>query len=152
MTLNAVLIDVATGERLEVITDILGHPNLAVSDHYADSTQFKSATRSSAGTTTIASPKTDGALLLTDMIISTDRVANSRLTVEFNCGTHQINIYDGYANDAPINFAIGFHGGWTGWKNAALEMTTLQAIKATVAIGYIKVPSGIEYEVWDEMR
>jgi hypothetical protein len=152
MTLKAILIDVATGGRLEIITDILGHPNLAVSDHYADSTRFKSETRTSAGTSTIAAPVKDGAILLTDMIISTDRVANSRITVFFDCGTHQVNLYDGYANDAPINFTIGFRGGWTGWKDAALKMTTLTAIKATVAIGYIKTPEGVCYTEWDALR
>ena len=96
MTLNAVLVNPATGEALEVIKDILGHPNLAVTDHYPCSTRFRSSTRDAAGTTTIAEPVTDGAILLTDMIISTDRVANSRITVFFDDGTRQINIFDGF--------------------------------------------------------
>ncbi|MCK4528747.1 hypothetical protein KAW18_15375, partial [candidate division WOR-3 bacterium] len=91
-------------------------------------------------------------IMLTDMIISCDRVANSRLLVFFDDGTHQVNIYDGYANDAPINFAIGFHGGWTGWKDAALKITTVAALKATTVIGYIKVPGGCCYTEWDALR
>lgn len=152
MALKALLIDPSSGKVLEIIEDIFGHPSLAVTDHYMKGTCFKSETRTGAGTSTITSPVTDGALLLTDMIISTDRVANSRLTVFFDCGTYQVNIYDGYANDAPINFALGFHGGWTGWKDAALKMTTVAVIKATIAVGYIKIPEGLEYEVWDALR
>lgn len=152
MTLNAVLIDVKTGESIEVIDDIFGHPNLAVTDHYPSHTRFRSSTRTGAGTTTIAEPIVDGSIMLTDMIISTDRVANSRLTIFFDDGTRQINIYDGYSNDAPINFAIGFHGGWTGWANAKLKMTTVAAIKATVAVGYIKIPKGLNYTEWDALR
>ena len=152
MTLKAILIDVASGKTLEVLDDIYGNPTLAVTDHYLSKTRFKSETRTGAGTSTIAAPVTDGAIMLTDMIISTDRVANSQLTVYFDCGTHQVNIYDGYSNDAPINFAIGFHGGWTGWKDAALKMKTVSAIKATVAVGYIKVPGGCCYTEWDALR
>jgi hypothetical protein len=152
MSLKAILIDSATGKAVETIDDVYGNPTLATTDCYVSKTRFKSETRTGAGTSTITFPATDGAILLTDMIISTDRVANSRLTIFFDDGIRQINIYDGYANDAPINISLGFHGGWTGWKDAGLKMTTVAVIKATVAIGYIKIPSGVEYEIWDAMR
>lgn len=150
--LKAIIVDSATGKTVEILDDILGNPTIAITDHYACLTRFKSETRTAAGTSTIADPVTDGAILLTDMIISTDRVANSRITIFFDDGVRQVNIYDGYANDAPINLSLGFHGGWKGWKDASLKMTTVAVIKATVAVGYIKIPSGIEYEVWDAMR
>ena len=152
MTLKAVLIDPATGVAIEVIDDIFGHPNLAVTDHYPSSTRFRSSTRTGAGTTTIAEPAIDGAIMLTDMIISTDRVALSRLTVFFDDGTRQIDIFDGYANDNTLNLAIAFHGGWTGWMDAALKMTTVAALNATVAIGYIKLGEGLNYTEWDALR
>jgi len=150
--LKAILIDPATGKILEILEDIFGHPTLAVSDHYVCKTRFKSVTRVAAGTETIAEPVKDGAILLSDMIISTDRVANSQLTVFFDDGVRTIPIFDGYANDAPINVAANFHGGWTGWKDAALKMTTVQPITATVATGYIKVPEGLCYTEWDALR
>jgi hypothetical protein len=152
MTLKVIPVDVASGKTLEVIDDVYGNPTLAVTDHYWNKTRFKSETRTGAGTSTIASPTTGGAIMLTDMIISTDKVANSQLTVFFDDATRQVNLYDGYANDAPINFAIGFRGGWTGWKDAALKMTTLAVIKATVAMGYIKTPEGVCYTEWDALR
>lgn len=152
MPLKAVLEDSATGKSVETIDDVYGNPTLATIDCYMSKTRFKSETRTGAGTSTITSPQTEGALLLTDLIISTDRVANSKLTIFFDDGTRQVNIYDGYANDAPINIALCFHGGWTGWKDASMKMTTVAVIKATVAVGYIKTPTGIEYDVWDAMR
>jgi len=152
MTLKAILIDTATGKALEIIDDIFGHPTLAVTDHYVGKTRFKSVTRVAAGTETIAEPVKYGAIVLTDMIISTDRVANSRLTVFFDDGVRTIPIFDGYANDAPINIATNFHGGWTGWVDAALKITTVAAIKATVAVGYIKIPEGRCYTEWDALR
>lgn len=150
--LKAILIDPATGKALGVIDDIFGHPTLGVADYYLVDTRFKSTTRISAGTSTITSPTSGGALLLTDLIISTDKVSLSQLTVFFDDGIHTIPIYDGYANDAPINLALGFHGGWTGWKDATLKMTTVKALKATAAIGYIKIPKGLDYKQWDALR
>jgi len=150
--IKVILLDTATGKALNTIEDIFGHPTLAVNDNYLQKVCFKSSIRTSAGTTTITSPKDDGAILLTDIILSTDRVANSQLTVFFDDGTRTISIYDGYANDAPINLALGFRGGWTGWKDASLKMTTVAAIKATVAIGYMKIPKSREYEEWDKLR
>ena len=150
--LKAILIDTATGKALDTIEDIFGNPTLGVTDHYVNKTRFNSQYRTSAGTTAITAPKTDGAIMLTDLIISTDRVANSRLTVFFDDGTRTISLYDGVANDAPINLSIGFTGGWTGWKDAALKMTTVAALKANVAIGYLKIPEGLEFTEWDALR
>jgi len=152
MTLKAILVDAASGKALDILKDVFGHPTLGVTDHYADKTRFKSETRVGAGTSTIAEPTTGGAILLTDMIISTDKVALSQLTVFFDDEVRTVPIYDGYGNDAPINLAIGLKGSWTGWKDAALKMTTVAAIKATVAVGYIKIPEGVEYEEWDALR
>ena len=152
MTLKAILIDVASGKTLEVLDDVYGAPTLAVTDNYVGKTRFKSQYRTSAGTTTITEPVKDGAIMLTDLIISTDKVANSRLSVFFDDGTRTISIYDGVANDAPINLSIGFTGGWVGWVDAALKMTTVAALKANVAVGYIKVPGGCCYTEWDALR
>ena len=150
--LKAILIDLATGKALGVLDDVFGHPTLEVADHYQINTKFKSTTRIAVGTSTITSPTPDGAILLTDLIISTDRVAGSRLTVFFDDGTRTVHIFDGYAADAPINLALGFHGAWTGWKDATLKMTTVVALKAMVAVGYIKIPKGLNYEEWDALR
>ena len=150
--LKAILADSATGKGVKILEDVLGDPTIAVTDHYTCRTRFKSETRTSAGTSTITEPIKAGAILLTDMIISSDRVGASRITLFFDDETRQVPIYDGYANDAPIHIALGFHGGWKGWKDAALKMTTVSVIKATVAIGYIKIPSGLEYTEWDSIR
>lgn len=153
MSLKATIIDPATGKILEVLTDIFGHPALGVTDHYACSTRFKSVTRDAAGTSTIAEPVKDGAILLTDMIISTNTAADSEVVVLFDDGIRTVPIFHGYADkDVQINLAIGFHGGWKGWKDASLKLTTVALIKATVAVGYIKIPEGLEYEVWDTLR
>lgn len=150
--LKAILIDTATGKALEVLNDIFGDPSLGIIDHYQTNTRFKSNTRVAIGTSTIASPTIDGAIMLTDIIISTDKVALSQLIVFFDDGTRTIPIYHTYPVDAPTNVAISLHGAWTGWANASLKMTTVAALTATVAVGYIKVPRGLEYTQWDALR
>lgn len=150
--LKAILIDPATGKALGVLDDVFGHPTLEVVDHYHTDTRFKSTTRIAFGTSTITSPTAGGAILLTDLIIATDRVAGSQLTIFFDDGTHTVSIFDGYAADAPINLALGLHGAWCGYKDAAFKMTTVAAIKATVVVGYIKIPKGLEYSEWDALR
>ena len=153
MTLKAILVDIATGKALEILEDIFGHPTLAVTDHYVDKTRFKSVTRDAAGTSTIAEPKTGGAILLTDIIISTNTAAVSEVVVFFDDGVRTVPIFHGYADkDIPINLASNFHGGWTGWEDAALKLTTVALIKATVAVGYIKIPEGLCYTEWDALR
>ena len=150
--IKVILLDTATGKALNTIEDIFGRPTLAVTDIYVNKTRFKSQYRNTPGTTTITSPKTDGAIILTDMIITTDRVPNTRISIFFDDGTRTVTIVDGVPIDAPINLAMPFRGGWTGWKNATLKMTTGGNLKANVAVGYIIVPKGIEYEEWNKLR
>lgn len=150
--LKAVLVDPATGEVLEILDGVFGHPNLAVTDHYVDKTRFKSQYRTSAGTSDITAPKNGGAIMLTDLIITTDMVANSRIRIFFDDGVRTIAVTDNVPIDAPVNLAIGFRGGWTGWKDGALKMQTWATLKANVAVGYIKIPVGLEYKEWDALR
>ena len=150
--IKVVLLDTATGKALNTIEDIFERPTLAITSIYDNKTRFKSQYRISPGTTEITKPKIDGATMLTDIMITTDRAPNTRITVFFDDGTRTITIIDGVPIDAPINLAMPFRGGWTGWKNASLKMTTSGNLKANVAVGYIKMPKGIEYEEWDKMR
>jgi len=135
------------------LNDVFGQPTLETVDHYQTNVRFKSTTLTDAGNATIASPTAGGALILTDIIISTEKAAGSRLTVLFADTINKISIFDGFPIDAPINTALGAHGAFTGWKNASLRMKA-EGPKwhSTVAVGYIKIPKGLEYAVWDKLR
>lgn len=113
---------------------------------------FKSTSRTSAGTSIITSPALGKSIVLTDLIVGTDKVNGATITVQFTDGTDTIEIYSGNATDAPINVAIAFAGNWAGWKDARVEMVTTNALKATVAVGYYKLDTGQTYEVWDSFR
>lgn len=115
---------------------------------------FKAVTRSAAGTTIITEPDLNGGIVLTDLIITTDKVALATVTVRFTDDVETINIITGNVNDAPMNLAISFAGRWQGWKNARLELVTVAAVTATVACGYFKVSENdvLSYSAWNAKR
>lgn len=113
---------------------------------------FNSASRSSAGTTVLAVPKADGSLILTDLILGTDKVNASTVSVNITDGVQTESIFATNLTDAPANIAIGFAGRWQGWRNAWVEFVTTGNVSATVSIGYMKLPTGFPYEEWDRLR
>ena len=70
---------------------------------------FKSTTRSSAGTSTIAEPLPKSSILLTDLILTSDRVALATVTVRFTDGTNNVDIIKrtGFAREVAFRIAEG---------------------------------------------
>jgi hypothetical protein len=116
--------------------------------------RFKSASRSTTGTSIVCEPIPRSSLLLTDLIVTTDRVALSTVTVRFTDGVNTENIITANTNDAPINFAIAFNGRWQGWKDARVELVTVNNVTVTAACGYMKmgVNHTLEYAEWTSER
>lgn len=113
---------------------------------------FKSATRTADGTSTITEPTPGGSLAITDLIVTGEKQANSSVEVRFTDGTNFVTIYLASQVDAPANTAIGFQGRWQGWQDARIDMITVGTADATVAIGYIKLPSSLAFAEWDALR
>lgn len=125
---------------------------IVTSNEFREHGTFSSTTRTSAGTSTITSPIAGGAIVLSDIIISTDKVNNATLTVQFTDGSNTVSIFAGTATDAPINLALGLQGNWLGWADARIDMITTNALNATVAIGYFKIAKGQTFATWDAAR
>lgn len=113
---------------------------------------FKAATRTTAGTTEITSPGIGGSLILTDLMVTGEKQAGSSVEVRFTDGTNTVTLYLASQVDAPASTAISFSGRWQGWKDARLDMITVGTADATVAVGYIKVPGGLEFAEWNALR
>jgi hypothetical protein len=115
---------------------------------------FKAATRAAAGTTIITEPDLHGSIVLTDLIVTSDRVNAAIITLRFTDGTNTINIFVADVTDAPCNVATSFVGQWKGWKDARLEVVTVGVVKATVAVGYFKLPeeTTLGFVEWDTAR
>lgn len=113
---------------------------------------FKSANRTTAGTTNIVTAPSGGGLVLTDLILTTDRVVNATATIRFSDGTNTVNIAAAAVNDAPANLAMGIQGGWRGWANASLQLVTVNSVDATVTVGYYKFLNALPFAEWDALR
>lgn len=152
--LKAVLTRQSDNKSLATITGPLNSPVLISETYKSTVGVFKSTARTSAGTSIITSPNGDRSIVLTDMIVSTDKVNLATIVVRFTDDTNTVNIYSGIATDAPINFAIAFAGKWQGWQGARLEMETTGALKATVVVGYYNVGEdfSLPYDEWNAVR
>lgn len=113
---------------------------------------FTSVNRTSAGTSIVTSPASDGSMMITDLIISSDRKNSASVTVQFTDGIETVTIFSSDVTDAPANIALSMAGRWQGWRNARVEVVTVGTVNATVALGYTKVPFGLIYAEWDANR
>lgn len=114
---------------------------------------FKSVTRTSIGITIIAEPELDGALVITDLLISTNEQKDSLVEVNFIDGTNSVNIVTGDVSSGPLSITITFIEKRQGWKNARIELKTVgRPFNANVSIGYIKVSTGLDFDDWDSLR
>ena len=113
---------------------------------------WKVANRTSAGTTIITTPVSGGGILLTDLIVSTDKTANSTVQLQFTDGsnTEIIALFD--SANAPVSLSVSVSGLLKGWKDARLEMVTIQSVTATLMVGYVKTPTGLLFKEWDALR
>lgn len=151
--IKARLVARGTNEELHYATGVYsGEPNLVTTDESKVHGVFKSATRTSAGTTIITTPRLGGSIILTDLILTTDKTTNSLTTVRFTDGSNTINVIVADSANAPINLALSFGGLWRGWQDARLELVTVQTVSATVALGYVKIDEGLKFADWDGLR
>lgn len=153
MSIGAVIRDFA-GKALRTVS-IGGESYPVILTLAGIETQFKSVTHSDAGTITLTKPRTGGAIVLTDLLISAEKVAAGSCKVQFTDGTNTVVIFNAITVDAPANVGIAFSGRWVGWKDAKIDtVTTGTNIDATVSLGYLKL-SGKEvqeFAEWDAKR
>ena len=113
---------------------------------------FKAVTSTTQTTTEIVAPLAGGSIVLTDLIISSNKAANGILTLRFTDGSNTINIAV-FPVDIAIVMPIALVGLFRGWEDARLEMvTTVATFDATVTAGYMKAPDGLPFAEWDALR
>mgnify|MGYP003630646886 CR=1 FL=1 len=135
----------------ELRTSNGGHA-LSVTSPQAVFGQFTAANRTTAGTTTVLSPPIDGSLVVTDLIISADKVNAGSITLQFTDGTETVVIYKGITTDAPINISLSVTGRFRGWADARIDLVTVGAVDANVTLGYLKLSQSLTYSVWNSAR
>ena len=122
----------------ELHTERFGHHVHPIFESHARvATKFKSVSHTTAATTTITKPKPGGAIVMTDIIVSGEKISGGIITVQFNDGSNQVVITKNHVTDGPVNMAHGFEGLSLGWKDAFIEMiTSTMNQDATVTIWY----------------
>lgn len=152
--LPVVLVDITTKQALATEEAWADRKCLLVEKYAAIFGSFKAITRTSEGTSVLASVDGDDAIVLTDLIITTDKVQGATVTVQWTDGVNTVVIITAHATDAPCNLAIPFGGHWQGWQGARLDVVTVNAVKTTVSCGYFKIKAdkALAYGAWDEIR
>lgn len=113
---------------------------------------FKAQSRTSAGTTTVVTPDSEGSVQVTDLILSADRVNSASVELRFTDGTNSETLYLGDVTDAPINLAVNALARLRGWQDARLDLITVGNVSVYLTIGYIKHIDSLPYSEWDAMR
>lgn len=161
MGIKAFLTDLKTGEAFaskriwkDPFTQLNGSVDriLEVVDAQKVYGTFNSETRTEAGTTTITTPSAAGSLWITDLLISGEKQNASTVEVRFTDGVNTETLFLASQTDAPASFAHSVGGRFQGWKNARIDMVTVGTADATVTLGYVKMPTGLEYAKWDSLR
>ena len=113
---------------------------------------FKTATRTTLGTTIIVQPKVGQAIWISDIIVSGEKQASSSITVQFTDGvnTEVIAIVDQV--DAAPNLSMNLNSYFRGWIDARVEIVTAGAGDGTVTIGYVHAAEALEFDQWDAER
>ena len=152
--IKANLIASASGKELHTHEGYDGEPVLITATHGSYIGHFNTVTRSSQGTTTIVSAQSDDAIVLTDLILTTDKVAGASATVIITDGANSETLIAAKLNDAPCNVAISFAGHWQTWRACYIDLITINAVTATVALGYYRIPwdKAMAYGEWNALR
>ncbi len=142
----------ATGEALHSAhTD--GFETLITSTFLRTHGVFRTATHAVAGTTIMALPPSNGSIILSELVITSEKKNLGEIKVQFTDDVETEVLLDPIVTDAPANLALSIDGRWQGWRNARLEFITAAAsFTATITAGYAKLSFGDPYAVWDERR
>ena len=151
--LKSSLVDSASGKEL-YICSCADKKALITQSHAQVAGVFKAKTLTAAGTVIVSEPDSGGCIVLTDIILTSDKTQSSVVTVQFTDGTETIPIVEADITDAPINIATSFAGYWRGWRNARLELVITGGLNptATLAAGYFKLKDSLLYSDWDSHR
>lgn len=151
--LKTSLVESGSGDEL-YIASCSNKKTLITQTHAQVAGVFKSKTLNAAGTIIVAEPVSEGCVVLTDLILTSDKTNGSTITVRFTDGTNTIPIVVADITDAPCNIATSFAGYWRGWRNARLELLIAGGVNptATLAVGYFKLHHSMLYDEWDSLR
>jgi hypothetical protein len=159
MSLKTSIIDPEDGTSLELERYWQGHHPISKDERFLSVTTptsahstFRSLERSTAGTDIIVAPNDNGSLVLSDIIVTTEKQTAGTVTVQYNDGTNSELIFKAFAKDGPISISTALTGRVQGWRDAWIEWVNVGDTDSTILLTYVKVPEGLPYAEWDAFR
>ena len=151
------LVDPITGKDLHTYPDPSGHPTFVTTDYGRLHGTFASTVWTAAtATTTVVAANSNEGIVLTDLILSCEKVNAGSVTVNYNdADTNAVTIMAADINDAPVNLAIPFQGNWAGWQGCFIEVIVVGLnCNGSLALGYYRTPeeNTLSYAAWNTLR
>ena len=131
------------------------HTHLVVEQHSRVATQFKEAALTDAGTVTIVSPKPGGAIVITDVLYSAEKVNGGSMTIQFTDGSNVVILKSAIVTDAPVDGNTSLQGRALGWVGARVDLVgvgTNLDCNATIFYYHISGEGVLSFADWDALR
>lgn len=113
---------------------------------------FQSVSRTTAGTTTIVTPDGGGSVAITDLLISATKVNASTVEIRFTDGSDTETLFLGDVTNGEMFFSHAFSGRVQGWRDARVDLVTVNGTDCYVTLGYVKLPTSLIFSEWDNLR
>jgi len=113
---------------------------------------FKAVSGTTAATTTVTEPSLGGNLALLSLMLSAEKKNTGSIEIRFTDDVETITVFKAILTDAPVAFGGAIGSVWRGWRNARLEVVTVQDFTYTVTAGYIKERQALIYSDWNSRR
>lgn len=155
MSINAVIIDPGTGQALHSVPSIVDPsqgPILITETQAGSHGVWQSVSVTGASTTIIAQPIPGGAIVITDIVVSSKKKAASTILIQFTDGSNTEVLMAPDIISDTANIVWSPKGLILGWKNARIEVVTDATFDATVTVGYVKLINSLTFSAWDGLR
>jgi hypothetical protein len=144
-----------SGKGLHTFNDPSGHPTLVTSDYASLHGTFAEVTLAGAATQTIVEARSNEGIVLTDLIVASEKSAGGKVTIQFTDGVNTINILELTAVNQQVNMSIPFRGNFAGWQACDIKVVTTGVnIDGSATVGYYRTPeeTTLPFEEWDANR
>ena len=125
---------------------------LIVEDYVTAFSTFQSVTRSTGGTTTVVTPAGGGSISVTDIVVSATKVNSATVSLAFDDDTDSETLFTISTNNQPVTFAWSVKGRMQGWRDARLDLVTVNNTLAFVTVTYMLLPDSLIFSEWDALR
>lgn len=151
--LNVNLVEKGSEQEL-YIAQQNGDKVLITQTHAQVAGLFNAKTLNAPGTVIVTEPDADGCVVITDIVLTSDKTQGSSITVQFTDNTNTIPIITADITDAPIHLSASLNGFCKGWRNARVEFVITGGVNptATLALGYFKLHKSLLYSEWESLR